>query len=453
MTDDGLVTAFRLLRRGLQRQNPGDTVAVTGGRRARLRHLIVRALQQRLTMPLPLRLGFWDGTAIDLAPSPSVAITLRTPAVMRQLLRGDIDGLGQSYVTGDLTVDGRLQDVLTVGIALAEQVGRIAWAKRLVAVLAPLRRRHTRSADARWIGHHYDVSNEFYALWLDRRMVYSCAYFHTGQEDIDAAQEQKLDHLCRKLRLAPGQRLLDIGCGWGGLLCWAASRYGVTAVGVTLSRAQYEFARQRIAEEGLSDRIEIRLQDYRDVPGDGSFDKIVSVGMYEHVGRVNLPLYLATIRRLLKEGGLLLNHGIVTGDPAGGSRGPPGGTFIDRYVFPGGELPNVSALMQQIERQQLEVLDVECLRPHYAQTLLRWVRRLEDQRERATALAGAERYRIWRIYMAGSALAFERGWLSVYQVLAGKPDGAGRLMRPWTRRHQYVDDAAVSSGPLDWGDL
>jgi cyclopropane-fatty-acyl-phospholipid synthase len=285
-------------------------------------------------------------------------------------------------------------------------------------------------------------------------MVYSCAYFQTGREDIDTAQAQKLDHLCRKLQLRPGDRLLDIGCGWGGLLTWAARRYGVTAVGITLSQRQYDYAKASLAAEGLGGQIEVRLQDYRDVPGEGVFDKIVSVGMYEHVGRANLPLYFRTMHRLLAPGGVALNHGITTGDPEGGSRGPPGGSFIDRYVFPGGELPHVSEVLREMARQGFEVLDVECLRPHYVATLLRWVRRLESQRTRAIALAGPERYRVWRIYMAGCALAFERGWLSVHQLVAGKPDAQGRLARPWTRRHQYLaEDAAVFSGTADWADL
>jgi cyclopropane-fatty-acyl-phospholipid synthase len=411
----------------------------------------VEALAGRLD--LPLRLCLWNGARIDFGPAPTVCFTLRRPRLLVMLCHGDIDGLGQAYVEGELMVEGRLRDILAIGIALAERLGRLAPLMRLSRLVPQRRRRHSRAADARWIGYHYDVSNDFYALWLDRRMVYSCAYFESGAEDIDSAQTQKLDHICRKLRLRPDERLLDVGCGWGGLLRFAARCHGVSGVGITLSAKQCELARRAVAEDGLSERIEIRLQDYRDLAGDEEFDKIVSVGMYEHVGHANMPLYFATLRRLLRTGGLLLNHGITTTDPAGKSKGPAGGSFIDRFVFPGGELPHIAQVMGEISRQELEILDVECLRPHYAATLLRWVRRLEARRAEAIALAGEERYRIWRIYMAGCALAFERNWLSIYQVLAGKTDAGGRLERPWTRRHQYQDDPTPLAGLLDWSGI
>jgi cyclopropane-fatty-acyl-phospholipid synthase len=412
---------------------------------------LARLIGDRLRgLDLPVRLRFPDGAAIELGPSPRVELAfLRRQAVLK-LLRGDIDGLGEAYVRGEIAVDGRIEDVIAIGIALAERLGRrVAWLAPALRLLLP-RRRHTRSADRAWIRHHYDVSNEFYALWLDRRMIYSCAYFATGDEDIDRAQEQKLEHICRKLRLAPGERLLDVGCGWGGLLQFAAARHGVSGVGITLSPAQHELARRRIAAAGLSERIEIRLQDYRDLPAGESYDKVVSVGMYEHVGLANLPVYFAVLRRAVKPQGLVLNHGITTADPEGGSLGP-GGDFIDRFVFPGGALPHLSRVVQEMARQGFDVLDVESLRPHYAATLTRWVRRLEASRTEAIAAAGAERYRIWRVYMAGCAIAFARDWLSVYQVLAGQPAGDGTLARPWTRRHQYVAEApAVASGLPDW---
>jgi cyclopropane-fatty-acyl-phospholipid synthase len=403
------------------------------------------------SLALPIRIELWDGTSFDLGAAPSIALTLRRPALLWTLLRGDVDGLGMAYVAGDLLVDGRLQDILEVGIALAERLGRAAWLSRLAAVLPRRRRRHSRAADAEWVRFHYDVSDEFYALWLDPQLVYSCAYFHTGQEDIQTAQEQKLDHLCRKLRLQPGETLLDVGCGWGALLRFAARHYGVRGTGITISDRQHAYARRRVAADGLADRIDIRLQDYRDIGGGERFDKIVSVGMYEHVGRAHMPLYFRILGRHLKPGGLVLNHGIATTDPDGRSRGPTGGSFIDRFVFPGGELPHLSRVIHEMAGQDLEVIDVESLRPHYAATLLHWVRRLEAHKDEVVRLAGEARYRIWRIYMAGCAIAFERNWLSVYQVLAGKCGDKGALSRPWTRRHQYVsDDPALIPPPLDW---
>ncbi|MGH7088560.1 MAG: class I SAM-dependent methyltransferase, partial [Stellaceae bacterium] len=342
-----------------------------------------------------------------------------------------------AYVAGDLEADGRIEDIIAIGIALAERCGRVKFLAQAARLLP--RRRHSRAADAEFIRHHYDVSNEFYALWLDRRMIYSCAYFETGGEDIDRAQEQKLDHICRKLRLAPGERLLDVGCGWGGLLQFAAERYGVCGVGVTISEKQRDHACERIAAAGLGERIEVRLQDYRDILGEAQFDKIVSVGMYEHVGRANLGRYFAALHRLAKPNGLVLNHGITTTDPLGRPQGPAGGSFIDRFVFPGGELPHISLVLQEMARQGFDVIDVESLRPHYAATLARWVERLEAQEARAVALAGPERYRIWRIYMAGCAAAFARNWISVYQVVGGRCAADGSLARPWTRRHQYAD--------------
>ncbi|MBO0739577.1 MAG: class I SAM-dependent methyltransferase, partial [Alphaproteobacteria bacterium] len=275
-----------------------------------LRHRFLEVLRARLGAGgLPLRIVFPDGEEYEFASAPAVTIVLRSPHLLRRFLSGDMERLGQAYVEGELAVEGSVEDVLGVGIALAERLGRMPMLRRLAPLAARLRRRRGKARDAQWVRYHYDVSNEFYRLWLDRHMVYSCAYFTTGAEDLDTAQEQKLDHLCRKLRLAAGERLLDIGCGWGGLLCWAAVHYGVSGVGITLSRPQAELARERAAQQGLGGRLEFRVQDYRDVAGEGEFDKVVSVGMYEHVGIANLPAYFAAVARLLKPGGLVVNHG------------------------------------------------------------------------------------------------------------------------------------------------
>jgi cyclopropane-fatty-acyl-phospholipid synthase len=420
-----------------------------------IRRRLLTHLSQRLGAdPPPLRLAFWDGEVFDFAARPRVTITLNSPRVLRSLFTGNFGRLGDAYVSGELAVEGAVEDILAVGIGLADRIGRSRLATRLGTVMRFVPRRHSRSRDAADISHHYDVSNDFYRLWLDRNMVYSCAYFTDGGEAIDAAQEQKLDHICRKLRLKPGDRLLDVGCGWGGLLHWAATHYGVAGVGVTLSREQRDYAQAWMASDGLAGRIEIRLQDYRDVEGEGAFDKIVSVGMYEHVGLANQPTYFATLARLLKPGGIVLNHGITVTDPDGRPQGPAGGEFIDRYVFPGGELRHLSRVIYEVAKAGLETVDIEDLRPHYARTLQHWVRRLEANAEAAVAVAGPERYRIWRIYMAGMAVAFDRGWLSIDQVLAYKPAASGTAPRPWSRDYQYCDDPnpPLAKG-LDWRTL
>jgi cyclopropane-fatty-acyl-phospholipid synthase len=298
--------------------------------------------------------------------------------------------------------------------------------------------RHTRVFDSKAIRYHYDVSDDFFGLWLDKRRVYSCAYFRRADDTLDIAQEQKLDHICRKLMLRPGERFLDVGCGWGALVMWAAQHYKVRATGITLSENQHAYAKKKIEEAGLSDLCDVQLRDYRDVPENEPYDKIASVGMFEHVGRKNFPVYFGKIFRLLKPGGLLMNHGITLNAVDSEELGGDIGSFIDEYVFPGGELTHVSHVISEMANQGLESCDVESLRPHYARTLWQWVDRLEAHRDAALASAGEKMYRIWRIYMAGSAHAFERGWMSIYQVLAGKPLPNGRLSVPATRDYIYA---------------
>jgi cyclopropane-fatty-acyl-phospholipid synthase len=415
-----------------------------------LRHKLLSGMKS-VTGDIPLRLALWDGETIDLGSDPSVVLTIHSPEVARLFLSGQLDRLGDAYVAGQLSVEGKVEDIIAVGIRLAESLGRFSRVARLLKPLAFLRFRHSAANDAEAIRYHYDAPAEFYRPWLDKTMTYSCAYFPTGTEDIDVAQRAKLDHICRKLRLQPGERLIDIGCGWGALIMHAAEKYGVDGVGLTNSRAQSEWVRAEIDRRGLGGRIEIRHQDYRDIPETERYDKVVSVGMYEHVGLANLGRYFGIVARLLRPGGMLLNHGIITTDAEGRPQGPPGGEFIGRHVFPGGELSNLAFTLRQVQRSGLEAVDVEDLRPHYARTLMLWVRRLEASSADVIEAGGIERYRIWRIYLAGMAFAFDRGWLSVAQVLAYKPAGGRPAPRPWSRGYQYREDtAAALAGPLDW---
>jgi cyclopropane-fatty-acyl-phospholipid synthase len=279
------------------------------------------------------------------------------------------------------------------------------------------------------------VSNEFYALWLDHAMVYSCAYFESPDVDLDAAQQAKLDHVCRKLCLRAGENFLDIGCGWGALVIHAAQRYGVRAHGVTLSPQQLLVAQQHIEQAGLADRVSVELRDYRDLTGEAVYDKVASIGMFEHVGLKNLPTYFSTVHRLLKPHGLFLNHGI-THDSEGWQKSLST-EFINRYVFPDGQLDNVSNIQHVMERARFEIADVEALRPHYALTLRHWVSRLERNRARALQYVNEATFRVWRLYMAACALEFEAGGVGIYQVLASRR-AAGSQPLPLTRRHLYT---------------
>ncbi len=381
---------------------------------------------------IPLSIELWNGKRYALADHPRITLRVPQAKALRYFARPDLSTLGEAYVEGHIDVEGPIEEVLGAAEALSRELGRVAKDR-----LPLFRHQHTKKRDAEAIRYHYDVSNEFYALWLDRRMVYSCAYFKSGEEDIDAAQEQKLDHICRKLLLRPGDRFLDIGCGWGALALWAAEKYGAQATGITLSENQHALANERIRDAGLAERCKVLLQDYRDVPGEAVFDKIASIGMFEHVGLKNLPLYFGAIRRLLREGGIVLNHGITSVDTENRPVGLGAGDFVEKYVFPYGELPHLSLVIKEMGAAGLEVMDVETLRLHYAETLTHWSRRLEANRERAREHAGDKRLRIWRLYLAGCAHAFRRGWVSIQQVLASKSDDPTRAALPWTRDYIY----------------
>ncbi len=288
------------------------------------------------------------------------------------------------------------------------------------------------------ITFHYDVSNEFYQLWLDQRMVYSCAYFKRGDESIDEAQFNKLGHICRKLRLSPGEKLLDIGCGWGGLIIHAAKNYGVYARGITLSKKQLGFANELIDKEGLRSRCQVTLQDYRGLEEEDLYDKVVSVGMFEHVGIKNLPIYFSMAKKVLKEKGLFLNHGITKKEKW--RRKNATTKFLDKYIFPGGELDQLNHVLKVMEDNDFEILDVESLRPHYAKTLRLWVERLQRRKIEALRHVDEETYRRWLIYMAASAVSFEEGNTSVFQILGSKNTTAGLSQAPLTRADVYEDE-------------
>lgn len=395
---------------------------------------VISRIERRLTqLDLPVAVSLWDGTTAAPNREPKVHVKLNSPDAATSLVHPSLGKIAKAYVEGQIDIEGDLRETMRIGEKWVSE--HATTYQRRLAVFNWWR--HTRPADRKAIQHHYDVGNAFYELWLDRNRVYSCAYFRQPSDSLDLAQEQKLEHICRKLGLAPGQHFLDIGCGWGALIIWAARNHGVKAVGITLSDEQHAFATQRIKELGLEACCKVRLMDYRDLPEDEMYDKIASVGMFEHVGKKNLPVYFAKIHALLKPGGMVLNHGITTNSLQDDALGSDIGKFVDEYVFPGGELVHVSRVINEMAARGLESWDVESLRPHYAMTLWHWVRRLEANAIRASELVGEKRYRVWRIYMAGSAHAFDRGWISVYQILGAKPQADGTLPYPLTREHVY----------------
>ena len=378
----------------------------------------------------PVAVDLWNGERIVGNDDAPCALVFRHPSVLReQLLHRDLMRLGESYLTGEVDMVGDIEALFD----LVEYLRRheLTWSARLSVVPEALHlpraevlfdshsiragrsaRRNSRIS----IAHHYDVGNDFYRLWLDPEMVYSCAYFRDPDQSLAAAQRDKLDYLCRKLRLARGQTLLDIGCGWGALVCWAARRYGVQAHGITLSEQQYTYALERVRREGLADLVRVEMRDYRDLPDEACYDRVVSVGMFEHIGLANFPLYFDTVKRVLKSGGLFLNHGITSGTRWQESSITH---FVNRYVFPDGELARISDVVDAMEQAGFDIIDTEELRRHYALTLRRWVRALEAHYPQAAALVDEASYRVWRLYMAGAAYYFEVGSIGVHQVLAG----------------------------------
>jgi cyclopropane-fatty-acyl-phospholipid synthase len=397
---------------------------------------------------LPVRVEFWDGSAFGDQAAPA-SLVVRSPQAIRRLVWApDELGLGRAYVSGEIDLAGDVAELIRVVRPAGQRArtGRkiapaaLAAAARLSALglpppppaeeVRPTGPRHSKQRDAHAVSHHYDVGNDFYRLVLGPAMTYSCARFTDNGMTLEDAQATKHDGVCRKLGLhdRPGMRLLDVGCGWGSMALHAAQTYGASVVGITISREQAALAQSRVRDAGLGDRIEIRLQDYRDV-GDEQFDAISSIGMFEHVGKARMEEYFTTLRAALRPQGRLLNHAIsAVGDSQLGRR-----TFAYRYVFPDGELLDVGNVVLAMEAAGFEVRDVESLREHYARTLRHWVANLEAHWDEAVAQAGEARARIWRLYMAASAVGFEDGGISVHQVLGVVPADDGVSGMPPSR--------------------
>ncbi|TDG08887.1 class I SAM-dependent methyltransferase [Paraburkholderia guartelaensis] len=390
------------------------------------------AEEVRSKADLPARLVLWSGQQYDFGhfAAPRVTLKVNSASALPLLLTPSLDNLGEAYVKGKIDIEGKLADIINISYSLARSTVTSA------SKLARVRRyfTHSKSTDKQAIQYHYDVSNEFYKLWLDENMVYSCAYFENGDEDLATAQLKKIDHILTKIQVKEGHKLLDIGCGWGALVLRAAQKFGARCVGVTLSQNQFDLATARVKAAGLEDRIEIRLQDYRDIQG--QFDRITSVGMFEHVGRKNLPGYFRKVHDLLADDGVAMNHGITSSDAESGETALGGGEFIDRYVFPDGELPHIGLALEAAQRGGLEAVDVESLRRHYAHTLDLWAENFEARAEEAKRLVDDEKFRIWRVYLAGCAYAFEHDDVSIFQIVCRKA-GRSASTLPWSRRYMY----------------
>lgn len=415
----------------------------------------------------------WDGTTVPADPGQECRFTLvlnRPGTLRRMMLPPNELALGEAFLDGDYDLEGDLIAAMRLGDVFEElSLGPLTQLSLAVRMLALPREtpanshespaevegrqrarlrgsEHSKARDREAIAHHYDLGNDFYRLFLDRRMVYSCGYFPTGREDLDDAQVAKLDHTCGKLRLQPGERLLDIGCGWGALIIHAAKRFGVQAVGITLSQPQADLANQRIAEAGLAGQCKALVLDYRDLESLGPFDKVVSVGMVEHVGKAKLRQYFESVWRGLKPGGLFLNHGITAAAKDVASYNPldrfvfQKGAFVRKYVFPDAELIPLGDALGEAERAGFEVRDVESLREHYILTLRHWLKRLESNRDAALKLVDERTYRTWRLYIAGCCHSFETARLTIHQSLLAKPDQQGCCPLPWSRSDLYVGE-------------
>jgi len=429
-----------------------ESIAISPDRFAQTSLLVLQTLLADCH-PRNFAVRFWDGTTWgpESGQEAVFSLVIHRPGSLRgMILPGSNLAVGEAYIYGDFDVEGDFESAFALEQSLAgarlSTSDKLRCARHLMKLPAPERPSggrktgklsgplHSLSRDREAVRYHYDISNSFYALWLDRRMVYSTAYFTDPKEDLETAQERKLDYICRKLRLRPGDRLLDIGCGWGGLVIHAGKTRGVETVGITLNRSQADLATKRIREEGLTDRCRVEVRDYREMDDLGEFDKIASIGMFEHVGESRLEEYFARAWRLLKTGGAFLNHGIAANATQPYHRGP---FFADHYVFPDGELVPVSTTVRAAEHCGFEVRDVESLREHYLLTLRHWARRLEARYEEARRTTDEVTCRVFRLYLYGAAYRFRVGATNVYQSLLVKPDGGGSGL-PLTRADWYA---------------
>ncbi len=372
---------------------------------------------------------FWDGETLGYGDQPEVLLRLKTKESAQQLLANGFLGFAEAYMAGYLEVEGNLQELLRLGYCVEFEKNNLSFWQKMRFLLRRLGTRNTSSRVSKNISYHYDLGDEFYALYLDKTMTYSCAYFNSDTDSLEQAQRNKYEHICRKLALQPGEKLVDIGCGWGGMLIYAARKYGIKGLGNTLSHNQCECAKRKIEELGLQNQIEVVLKDYREITG--KFDKFVSIGMFEHVGKAFIPLFMHKISNLLKEGGTGLLHTI------GKDAESPGDPWILKYIFPGYYVPNLAEIVAQMGLSALSIVDVENLRFHYAHTLDRWADNYENSVEKVRCMFDESFVRMWRLYLQVCSAGFKYGNSRLYQILFTK--GLTNSL-PLTRTHLYLDE-------------